>query len=67
VPVMKKTKMARGLMHAIDKTVRLRINPGGQVLGHDVPAENAARIKPEWMDRLLSKTEVTEMDKVVFK
>ena len=58
--------MARGFIHAIDKAHQLGINPGGQVQGHDVPDENAARVKPEWRDRLLSKAEVTKMDKIVF-
>lgn len=58
--------MARGFIHAIDKAYRLGINPGGQVQGHDVPKENAVLVKPEWRDRLLSKAEAVQIDKVVF-
>ena len=58
--------VAQGFIHAIDKTYQLGINPGGQVRAHDVPDENAARVRAEWRNRLLSKAEVTKMDKIVF-
>ena len=58
--------VARGLMHAIERTIQLGVNPGGQVAAWDVPEENAARVKPEWRDRLLNKAEVTKLDKIVF-
>lgn len=54
---------ARGYTSALQRTHRLGINPGGQVLHIPVPPEIAAIIPEERRNRLLSRAELEIMDK----
>ena len=44
--------------NAIRKAWWLRINPGGEVMGIQIPPEQEAMIKPGWENRLISQAEL---------
>lgn len=50
---------ATDLIDAVKEAHRLRVNPGGEVLGHPIP-ENAI-YDSKYRNRLLSKTDLQEM------
>jgi hypothetical protein len=49
---------AKGFMHAIAKTKKLQINPGGEVAGLPIPEDEVPDAK--YLDRLLTKEELNE-------
>lgn len=49
---------AHGLVDAISRTHALGINPGGQVMGVDMPDEIVAQVPEDCRTRLLTKAEV---------
>lgn len=50
----------RDFLDAVENTFRRGINPGGEVLGMALKEEAVALIKPGYVNRLLSKSELRE-------
>ena len=50
---------AQGFTHAIKLAHKLGINPGGQVMSHEIPA--GAKIPEEAKNRLLSKSDLERL------
>lgn len=46
-------------LEAVIEAHRQKINPGGQVRGHEIPED--AAYDPKWRNRLLSKADIQEM------
>ena len=52
----------QGPTTALDRSRRLRINPGGEVLTMPVSDEAVARLPQKYKEKLLSKADLAEMD-----
>lgn len=56
--------MASSFPEAVRVSHILKINPGGEVMGHPMLDENVKLIPKEYIERLLSKDDCREIDKI---
>ena len=56
---------ASDIIEATMEAHRLKCNPGGEIAGIGLPEEFTTAIGSEWRNRLLTKTEIAELNRLI--